>query len=135
MFRFISQRLQKMTNTNSAQDALELTSAMNLLRLCYRSIDISVKSRHGRNFLKKRLIETWRGARNETDEKKQRMFMERGAMFLQALHMTRPTEDGKAFTHVEFQLSRVEAQRRKDADKAAASGFIAKPKPKPKPLF
>ncbi len=130
MFRFVSRRLQNMTNTNTAQDALEISSAMGLLRLCYRSIDITVKSRHGRNFLKKRLIDTWRSARHETNDIKQRMIMERGASLLQALHMGSNHKPGQ---RVVFQLSRVEAQKQKEAEKAAASTFI-KPKPK-KPLF
>jgi hypothetical protein len=130
MFRVFSQRLQAMTNTNSAQDALVITSAMNLLRLCYRSIDICVKSRHGRNFLKKRLIETWRLSRHEQNEAKQRMMMERASSFLQALHMeANHTPNMK----VVFQLSRVEAHKRKEAEKNAATTFMAKP-PK-KPLF
>ena len=110
-----------MSSTNTAQDALEVTSPMNLLRLAYRSIDIKIKSRHGRNFLKKRLIETWRSARNEKNEQKQRMILERAGSFLQTLHME---ETHRQNQKVVFQLSRVEAQKLKDAEKAAASGFI-----------
>ncbi|RNF21983.1 hypothetical protein TcG_02698 [Trypanosoma cruzi] len=104
----------KMTHTNAQQEVLEISSAYSLLRMCYRSIDIKVKSRHARQFLQKRLIEQWREHCQETDPEKQRFLMDHAGAFLQALHSSRNPKPGEV---VKFQLSRrvayEEAQRAK----------------------
>jgi ribonuclease D len=96
---------------------LDVNSAYSLLRISYRSIDIKVKSRHARNFLKRRLIEQWRENRAEQDHRKQRFLMERAGIFLQALHAPLTENAGKE--PVVFQLSRVKA--REEAEKAPES--------------
>ncbi|EAN94190.1 hypothetical protein, conserved [Trypanosoma cruzi] len=104
----------KTTHTNAQQEVLEISSAYSLLRMCYRSIDIKVKSRHARQFLQKRLIEQWREHCQETDPEKQRFLMDHAGAFLQALHSSRNPKPGEV---VKFQLSRrvayEEAQRAK----------------------
>ena len=112
MFRYRRQLLQKVTDSNTQQPALQIDSAYSLLRIAYRSIDICVKSRHARGFLKKRLIESWREGRNETNPLKQRELMERAGAFITALHSPK---DFHAQTNprVEFQLSRVVADKKK----------------------
>ncbi|KPI84876.1 hypothetical protein ABL78_6058 [Leptomonas seymouri] len=90
-------------NMNSQQRVLDITSPLSLLRMCYRSIDITVKSRHARNFLKKRLIEQWAEKSKETNPEKQRFYMDLAGSFLQALHTERNPKPGKVVT---FQLSR-----------------------------
>lgn len=101
-------------NMNSQQQVLDINSAMSLLRMCYRSIDIRVNSRHARNFLKKRLIEQWAQKSKETDPDKQRFYMDLAGSFLQALHTDRNPKPGKA---IFFQLSRRVAHEEKLAEK------------------
>lgn len=127
MMRFSGLRFQKMTPQNAQQQSLEIGSAMSLLRMCYRSIDICVKPRHGRTFLKKRLIESWRENRAEPNTHKQRFLMERGGAFLQTLHTSRTPN---ASTVVVFQLSRVEAQRQKEIAKLDTKGTVTSTMPK-----
>ncbi|RNF19435.1 uncharacterized protein Tco025E_04136 [Trypanosoma conorhini] len=102
------------THTNAQQEVLEIKSAYSLLRMCYRSIDIRVKSRHARQFLQKRLMQQWRENCHETDPEKQRFLMDHAGSFLQALHSPRNPKPGEVVT---FQLSRQvayeEAQRAK----------------------
>ncbi|TPP40219.1 hypothetical protein CGC21_26865 [Leishmania donovani] len=105
---------------NSQQRVLEINSPMSLLRMCYRSIDIKVKSRHARSFLKKRLMEQWAEKCKETNPDKQRFYMDLAGSFLQALHTERNPKPGKA---VNFQLSRQVAYEQKlaDREKSAAA--------------
>nr|CCC90007.1 hypothetical protein, unlikely [Trypanosoma congolense IL3000] len=95
-----------MIHTNAQQQVLEINSAYSLLRMCYRSIDIKVKSRHARQFLQRRLIEQWRAHCRETDPEKQRFLMDHAGAFLQALHSPRNPKPGETIT---FQLSRRQA--------------------------
>lgn len=88
---------------NSQQKVLSISSPLSLLRMCYRSIDITVKSRHARAFLKKELIANWAEKKNETDPAKQRFYMDLAGSFLQALHTEKNPKPGAP---VEFQLSR-----------------------------
>ncbi|KAG5468791.1 hypothetical protein CUR178_01627 [Leishmania enriettii] len=104
---------------NSQQRVLEINSPMSLLRMCYRSIDITVKSRHARIFLKKRLIELWAEKKNETDPEKQRFYMDLAGSFLQALHTERNPKPGKV---VSFQLSRRVAYEQKMAEREESAG-------------
>lgn len=104
---------------NTQQKVLEINSPMALLRMCYRSIDITVKSRHARNFLKKRLIEQWSEKSKETNPEKQRFYMDLAGSFLQALHTERSPKPGKV---VVFQLSRQVAYEQKLAEREANNG-------------
>lgn len=88
---------------NSQQQVLNISSPLALLRMCYRSIDITVKSRHARAFLKKELISHWAQKKNETDPAKQRFYMDLAGSFLQALHTDKNPKPGAV---VQFQLSR-----------------------------
>lgn len=88
---------------NSQQKVLTINSPLSLLRMCYRSIDITVKSRHVRAFLKKELIKRWAEKKNETDHRKQRFNMDLAGSFLQALHTDKLPKPGAP---VQFQLSR-----------------------------
>jgi hypothetical protein len=106
-------------NMNSQQRVLEINSPLSLLRMCYRSIDITVKSRHARNFLKKRLIEQWAEKRKETNPEKQRFYMDLAGSFLQALHTERNPKPGKV---VVFQLSRRAAYEAKLAEREKSVG-------------
>ncbi|KEG15310.1 hypothetical protein DQ04_00111100 [Trypanosoma grayi] len=94
------------THTNAQQKVLEINSAYSLLRMCYRSIDIRVKSRHARQFLHRRLMEQWREHSQETNPEKQRFLMDHAGAFLQALHSPRNPKPGEVIT---FQLSRRQA--------------------------
>ncbi|CBZ30441.1 conserved hypothetical protein [Leishmania mexicana MHOM/GT/2001/U1103] len=104
---------------NSQQRVLEIKSPMSLLRMCYRSIDITVKSRHARAFLKKRLMEQWAEKCKETNPEKQRFYMDLAGSFLQALHTERNPKPGKV---VNFQLSRQVAYEQKLADREKSAG-------------
>ncbi|KAG5494064.1 hypothetical protein JKF63_01898 [Porcisia hertigi] len=99
---------------NSQQRVLEISSPMSLLRMCYRSIDITVKSRHARTFLKKQLMEQWAEKSKETNPEKQRFYMDLAGSFLQALHTERNPKPGRV---VEFQLSRRTAYEQKLAER------------------
>ena len=122
MFRFATLRLAAAAgagagagqNMSSQQRVLEINSPLSLLRMCYRSIDITVKSRHARNFLKKRLIEQWAEKSKETNPDKQRFYMDLAGSFLQALHTERNPKPGKV---VVFQLSRRVAYEAKLAER------------------
>ena len=74
---------------------LELQSAYQLLRLLLRSAECKVRSRQGRQFLKRRIITQWRAGRDERDPVKQRALMERAAAVLHAMHIKgrSPTAD------------------------------------------
>ncbi|KAG5468379.1 hypothetical protein LSCM1_02359 [Leishmania martiniquensis] len=104
---------------HSQQRVLEISSPMSLLRMCYRSIDITVKSRHARTFLKKRLIEEWARKRMEANPAKQRFYMDLAGSFLQALHTERNPKPGKV---VNFQLSRQIAYEQKMAEREKSAG-------------
>lgn len=65
----------------------EIRSAFQLLRLVLHSIELKVKSRHAREFLRKRVISQWREHRGETDPQKQRLLMERASTVMTVLHM------------------------------------------------
>lgn len=104
---------------NSQQRVLEINSPMSLLRMCYRSIDITVKSRHARTFLKKRLMEQWAAKCKEPNPEKQRFYMDLAGSFLQALHTERNPKPGKV---VNFQLSRQVAYEQKLADREKSAG-------------
>lgn len=104
---------------NSQQRVLEINSPLSLLRMCYRSIDITVKSRHARTFLKKRLVEQWAEKSKETNPEKQRFYMDLAGSFLQALHTERSPKPGKAVT---FQLSRQLAYEQKLAEQEKSAG-------------
>lgn len=106
-------------NMNSQQRVLEINSPLSLLRMCYRSIDITVKSRHARNFLKKRLIDQWAEKSKETNPEKQRFYMDLAGSFLQALHTERNPKPGKP---VVFQLSRRVAYEAKLAEREKSAG-------------
>lgn len=108
-------KVPEATHMNTQQKILEINSPMALLRMCYRSIDICVKSRSARNFLKKRLIEQWREKSTEQNPEKQRFNMDLAGSFLQALHTDRNPKPGKV---VEFQLSRRVAYEQKLAAQA-----------------
>lgn len=101
---------------NSQQKVLTLNSPMSLLRMCYRSIDITVKSRHARAFLKKELIQHWEKKKNETDPVKQRFNMDLAGSFLQALHTDKLPKPGAT---VEFQLSRRVAYEKEMEERAS----------------
>lgn len=118
--RFQQQQQQQI---NSQQPVLQIDSAFGLLRMCYRSIDITVKSRHGRNFLKKRLITQWRDHRGEQDPEKQRFLMDHAASFLQALHTPKNPDPSKIIV---FQLSRVEALKEKERQEQLEAASSAK---------
>jgi hypothetical protein len=68
--------------------ALDLQSPYQMLRMLLKSIDTKVKSRHGRKYLKQRLLSQWRLFRTVDDPFQQRFVLERGASVLTALHMT-----------------------------------------------
>jgi hypothetical protein len=91
-------------NVGVAQQPLQINSPHQLLRMLLKSVDLKVKSRHGRNFLKKRVMEQWRAQRHVTDPSQQRFAMERAAAVLSALHMKEqaPTMD----TPIEYDFSR-----------------------------
>ncbi|KAG8341770.1 hypothetical protein ERJ75_000707200 [Trypanosoma vivax] len=112
---WLSLNVPSTIHTNAQQQVLEITSAYSLLRMCYRSIDIKVKSRHARQFLQRRLIEQWRLHCQETDPEKQRFLMDHAGAFLQALHSPRSPKPGEPIT---FHLSRRQAYE--DALKAKA---------------
>ncbi|AAZ10733.1 hypothetical protein, conserved [Trypanosoma brucei brucei TREU927] len=105
----------KMTHTNAQQQVLEINSAYSLLRMCYRSIDIKVKSRHARQFLQRRLMEQWHVHCRETDPEKQRFLMDHAGAFLQALHSPRNPKPGEPIV---FQLSRRQAYEEALKEKA-----------------
>jgi hypothetical protein len=65
----------------------EIQSAYQLLRLLLRSAEVKVRSRQGRQFMKRRIISQWRVGRNETDPMRQRALMERAAAVLHAMHI------------------------------------------------
>lgn len=101
---------------NSQQKVLSIESPLSLLRMCYRSIDITVKSRHARSFLKKLLIERWSEKKGETDPAKQRFNMDLAGSFLQALHSDRHPKPGAS---VSFQLSRRVAYEKEMEERAS----------------
>ncbi|CAD2214871.1 hypothetical protein AGDE_06852 [Angomonas deanei] len=107
-------------NSNAQMDVLEISSAMSLLRMCYRSIDIKVKSRQARAFFKKRLISQWEEKSKETDPQKQRLYMDLAGSFLQALHTPKNPKPGQSLT---FQLSRQVAyeEKLKEREEKAAN--------------
>ncbi|KAK7196258.1 hypothetical protein NESM_000561500 [Novymonas esmeraldas] len=126
MFRVVARRLAATAggggagqHMNSQQRVLEINSPMSLLRMCYRSIDITVKSRHARIFLKKQLIEQWAVKSKETDPERQRFYMDLAGSFLQALHTERNPKPGKV---VSFQLSRQVAYEQKLAEREKSAG-------------
>ncbi|KAH9577457.1 hypothetical protein LSM04_006209 [Trypanosoma melophagium] len=110
-------------STNAQQEVLQITSAYSLLRMCYRSIDIKVKSRHARQFLQRRLIEQWHEHRHETDTEKQRFLMDHAGSFLQALHSPRNPKPGESIT---FQLSRRKAYEEAQREKAERAKTVLK---------
>ena len=83
---------------------LDLKSPYQMLRLLLKSIDSKVKSRHGRRYLKKRLMSQWRLFRTVDDPFQQRFVLERGASVLTALHMTET--DKKEGTQPQFDWAR-----------------------------
>jgi hypothetical protein len=70
------------------QSSLELKSPYQLLRRLLKSIDTKVKSRHGRKFLRQRLLSQWRFFRTVNDPFQQRFVMERAAAVLTSLHLS-----------------------------------------------
>lgn len=98
------------------QQQLSINSPYSLLRMIYRSVDICVKSRHAKRFLKKRTIESWRAHRGEVDPDRQRFVLERAGSFLQMLHTPKTPQPG---VPIVFQLSRAEAERQKDLQREA----------------
>lgn len=127
MLRLTRMAAQQQQQMHAQQPLVQIDSAYGLLRMCYRSIDIQVKSRHGRNFLKKRLITQWRQHRLEEDPEKQRFLMDHAASFFQALHMPKNPDPNKV---VVFQLSRAAALKEKEqrAIDEAAAKKIEKPR-------
>lgn len=93
-------------------NTLDIRSPTSLLRMLIRSIDITVKSRHAKNYLRKRLMAQWRVGRDEVDPDRQRFLMERAGAFLQILHTTRLPTGAES---VRFQLSRVQAAKEREA--------------------
>jgi hypothetical protein len=82
---------------NTSQQApKQISSPYELLRLVLRSIELKVRSRHAREFLRKRVISQWRLHRNEPDPQKQRFLMERAATTMSALHMTGKSPEFKS---------------------------------------
>ena len=74
--------------TNIQYDNLtEINSAYQLLRLLLRSAELKIKSRQGRQFMKRRIVTQWRLHRTETDPVKQRALMERAGAVLHAMHI------------------------------------------------
>ena len=98
------------------QQQLSIDTPYSLLRMIYRSIDITVKSRHAKRFLKKRTVDSWRAHREETDPDRQRFVLERAGSFLQMLHTPKSPQPGMP---VVFQLSRVQAEKDKEENRAA----------------
>jgi hypothetical protein len=127
MFRLTRTALQLQQQMNAQQPLVQIESAYGLLRMCYRSIDIQVKSRHGRNFLKKRLMTQWRLHCKEEDLEKQRFLMDHAASFFQSLHMPKSPDPNQV---VVFKLSRIEALKEKErlALEAAAAKTVDKPR-------
>lgn len=115
---------------NSQQKVLSIDSPLALLRMCYRSIDITVKSRHARAFLKKELIERWAEKKDEKDPAKQRFYMDLAGSFLQALHTERQPKPGAV---VEFQLSRRVAYEKELQERASRPVRKVRRLPKDKP--
>ncbi|CCW66462.1 unnamed protein product [Phytomonas sp. Hart1] len=103
---------------NSQQKVLDINSPLSLLRMCYRSIDICVKSRHARNFFKKRLIDQWAEKSKETNPEKIRFYMDLAGSFLQALHTDRTPKPGMV---VKFNLSRRIAHEKKMEERAISN--------------
>ena len=112
----------------SQQPCLDITSAYSLLRMCYRSIDIRVKSRHGRSFFKKRLIDQWRRNRSEPSTEVQRHMMELAGSFLVALHMEKTNTN-----EARFQLSRVVAEREREEAAVSSGGNLSRVRKIPRP--
>ncbi|CUE71620.1 Hypothetical protein, putative [Bodo saltans] len=127
MLRLTRMSAQLQQQMHAQQPLVQIESAYGLLRMCYRSIDIQVKSRHGRNFLKKRLMTQWRLHSKEEDPEKQRFLMDHAASFFQALHMPKSPDPNQV---VVFKLSRVEALREKErlALEAASAKLVEKPR-------
>lgn len=127
MLRLTSRCLQaQQQQMNSQQPILQIDSAYGLLRMCHRSIDIHVKSRQARNFLKRRLMDQWRNHCKEQDPEKQRFLMDHAASFLQVLHMPKHPDPSQI---VVFQLSRVKAHQmmlEEEAKKLAAKPAVKK---------
>jgi hypothetical protein len=111
MLRLTRRFAQQQQQVNTQQPLVQIESAYGLLRMCHRSIDIKVKSRHGRNFLKKRLMTQWRAHSKEEDPEKQRFLMDHAASFFQALHTPKTPDPNQVIV---FQLSRVEALKEKE---------------------
>ncbi|ESL08553.1 hypothetical protein TRSC58_03742 [Trypanosoma rangeli SC58] len=111
------------THTNAQQEVLVIKSAYSLLRMCYRSIDIKVKSRHARQFLQKRLMQQWRENCHETNPEKQRFLMDHAGAFLQALHSSRNPKPGEV---VSFQLLRRVAYEESQRAKAERAKTVHK---------
>lgn len=98
------------------QQQLSIDTPYSLLRMIYRSIDITVKSRHAKRFLKKRTVDSWRAHREEADPDRQRFVLERAGSFLQMLHTPKSPQPGMP---VVFQLSRIQAEKEKEESRAA----------------
>lgn len=73
--------------TNVNYHPTEIQSAYQLLRLLLRSAEVKVRSRQGKQFMKRRIISQWRIGRAEQDPLKQRAWMERAAAVLHAMHI------------------------------------------------
>eukprot|EP00744_Colponema_vietnamica_P019060 GILI01026948.1.p1 GENE.GILI01026948.1~~GILI01026948.1.p1 ORF type:complete len:136 (+),score=17.39 GILI01026948.1:79-486(+) len=116
MFRRLTPSLyhhnQAQATAPIGNQTLDIRSPTALLRMLIRSIDICVKSRHAKNFMRKRLMVQWRMGRDEIDPDRQRFLMERAGAFLQILHTTRTPTGAES---VQFQLSRIEAAKVKEA--------------------
>lgn len=115
MFRRVSPALfhqQTPQHAPVGANTLDIRSPTSLLRMLLRSVDICVKSRHAKNYLRKRVMLQWRVGRDETDPDRQRFLMERAGAFLQILHTSKLPTGAES---VRFQLSRVEALKEKEA--------------------
>ncbi len=73
--------------TQTQYHPTEIQSAYQLLRLLLRSSEVKIRSRQGRQFMKRRIIAQWRVGREETDPMRQRALMERAAAVLHAMHI------------------------------------------------
>eukprot|EP00796_Vickermania_ingenoplastis_P007369 gene7369-5185_t len=105
---------------NSQQRVLSIHSPLSLLRMCYRSIDITVKADPALGGEKK----------NETDPAKQRFYMDLAGSFLQALHTEKNPKPGSV---VKFQLSRQVAYQQDMEERAKNPVRKVRRLPKEKP--
>jgi hypothetical protein len=69
------------------QKPVDIRSAYQLYRVVLKSIEAKVRSRQGRNFLKRRVAEQWRDGRLEQDPQRQRLLIERATACVHVLHM------------------------------------------------